>query len=499
MRIEKFLGIYPKKNTVGVYKAGIYDFFDCLYGKVRKGSKVTKEETAAYENLAEKYFTEGRDYFEDLLKFAAYMTGKPPTGARAKITGVMEFLRYYDVEFTERQRKQLSTKLPKGKMSRTAEKDIDTETLKRILTHMDLKGKAATLVLASSGMRIGELFQVKLSDIDLTTTPPEIVVRGENTKSGDTRTVFISTEAKEALGEWLKVRDQYLESAKDRNKGLVEKGIAKEKTIIDDRLFPFTEVNFREVWENALTKADLWNKDNSTGRSQIRVHALRKFFRSQLALSCPVDIVEALMGHEGYLTDAYRRYTRKQMGEYYLRAEHHVTVTGTGDIREIQDRLQDTQAAVKGYKDIITEQTQEIAELKQKYGEQEKKIVETEKVQERIKELEEELREVVNWYNKFMEDPAFYGVLLEIIKEVFNEFVKIVRESLKLKGDFKGLDLKIDTDVIFESVMKRRFGSFTPLEILSKPLNQTDGIGMRGKEFRHSISKARSRPLGKQL
>jgi hypothetical protein len=72
------------------------------------------------------------------------------------------------------------------------------------------------------------------------------------------------------------------------------------------------------------------------------------------------------MGHEGYLTEAYRRYSRKQMGEYYLKAEHHVTVMGSGDLKEIQDRLQDTQAAVKGYKDIITEQAREIADLKER-------------------------------------------------------------------------------------------------------------------------------------
>jgi integrase len=497
MRIAKFLGIYPNKHTVLVYQAGIFDFLDFIYGKVRKGPRVAKGEKEEYERLAERYFSEERDYFEDLLMFTASLHGAAPIGAKAKITGVKEFLSHYGVEFTDRQRKQLSTKLPKGNRARTAEKDIDVEMLKKILTHMDLKGKAVTLTLASSGARIGEMLQVKLSDVDLTTIPPEIVIRGEDSKSGDTRTIFISQEAKETLEEWVKVREKYLLSAKDRNKGLIEKGKAKEKGLNDDRLFPFTDRNMREMWENALTKAGLWNRDNTTGWNQIRVHALRKFFRSQLALSCPLDIVEALMGHEGYLTDAYRRYTRKQMGEYYLRAEHHVTVTGTGDIREIQNRLQDTQAAVKGYKDIITEQTQEIAELKQKYGEQEKKIVETEKVGERIKELEEELREVVNWYNKFMEDPAFYGVLLEIIKEVFNEFVKTVRESLELKGDFKGLDLKIDADAIVEKGMKKVFGSFTPLEILSKPLNQTDG--MRGKEFPHSISKARSRPLGKQM
>jgi integrase len=67
------------------------------------------------------------------------------------------------------------------------------------------------------------------------------------------------------------------------------------------------------------------------GRLQYRIHGLRKFFRSQLALSCPVDIVEALMGHEGYLTDAYRRYSRKQMAEYYLKAEQHAGKTPSRD------------------------------------------------------------------------------------------------------------------------------------------------------------------------
>jgi len=55
------------------------------------------------------------------------------------------------------------------------------------------------------------------------------------------------------------------------------------------------------------------------------------------------------------------------MAEYYLKAEHHITITGSGDIREIQDRLQDTQAAVKGYEDIISEQALDIAKLRQVY------------------------------------------------------------------------------------------------------------------------------------
>lgn len=417
-KIKKFLGLYPKKNTVGVYRAGIYDFFDCLYGKVRKGKQVKKDEAERYEELAERYFNEQRDHFEDLLTFLAYMNGQPPIGARAKIAGVKEFISYHGVEFTQRQLKQITTKMPKGKSARTAEKDVDIELLRKILIHLDLNGKALTYVLASSGARIGEILQVKLSDVDLATTPPEIVVRGEYTKSGDTRTIFISTEAKGVLKEWLKIRDSYLESARNRNKGLVEKGRAKEKVIIDDdRLFPFTDRNMREIWENSLTKAGLWKKDKTTGWSQIRVHALRKFFRSQLALSCPLDIVEALMGHEGYLTAAYRRYTRKQMGEYYLKAEHHVTIMGSGDIKEIQDKLQDTHAAVEGYRGIISKQTEEIAELREEMMRRDDEIT-------FLKDAVEEIRKT--------RQPGLTTVekaILEFLKS--NEGMKIISEKLE--------------------------------------------------------------------
>ena len=97
--------------------------------------------------------------------------------------------------------KNLSNKMPKGKTAQTAEQDINVEMLRKILSHMDLKSKAITLVLASSGMRPEEPFNVVLSDVVLSATPAEIVVRGETSKEGDTRSVFVSGEATEVLRE----------------------------------------------------------------------------------------------------------------------------------------------------------------------------------------------------------------------------------------------------------------------------------------------------------
>lgn len=45
------------------------------------------------------------------------------------------------------------------------------------------------------------------------------------------------------------------------------------------------------------------------------------------------------MGHEGYLTDAYRRYTKKQMAEHYQKAEHLITISMPKGIQEIESEF----------------------------------------------------------------------------------------------------------------------------------------------------------------
>jgi len=402
--IDGFLSTYAKKNTVKNYRTAIYHYLDHIYGKVRTGRNATKKDAEKYEELNARYFTEGRDYLDDLIRFIANQDGKPPATIKVRAAGVKEWLTYHDIEFTTREIKILKNKIPKARTAWTVEEDMTTEVLKQILAHTDEKGRALILTLSSSGMRIGEALQVKIGDLRLESEPAEIVVRGEYTKSGETRVVFVSKEAGAALAEWLKVRDSYLRSSVNRNKGLIEKGDAKPKKINDSRIFPFSDAVVRELWSRTLTKAGLFERDKTTNRLSLRVHGMRKFFRSQLALSCPVDIVEALMGHEGYLTNAYRRYTKKQMAEYYLKAEHHLTIFESGDLKEIQDSLRDTQMAMSGYKTSLEEKDQEITHLREDLMDMKKridnvvevdslidlmieKILEDEKLKKRLKEV----------------------------------------------------------------------------------------------------------------
>jgi len=349
--IQEFLELYNKERTVYTYQSGVRAFLDCVYDRPRVKARGFKgrQKHEEYEALARQYLSEDRDIGRDLLLFAAMFKDKPPYTARIYMTAVREFLDYHGIELSKRELKNVRRKMPKGK-SRTTEKIIDTEILQSLFHQMDTKGRAFFLLLTSSGTRIGEALQLELDDIDLQATPCKVTIRQEYTKNSEQRITFISDEARSALKEWLKIRQNYLESSINRNSGLVREGISKEKSADDSRIFPFAISTASTVWKTALKNAELASKDRNTDRIQIRPHSLRKFFRSQAALHIPVDVVEAMMGHEGYLTGAYRRYSDDQMATLYRKAEQALTVFVQED-RETKNRVEHLEAELTRLKE----------------------------------------------------------------------------------------------------------------------------------------------------
>jgi integrase len=282
--------------------------------------------------------------------------------ARQTFIRVKEFFNYYNKELSSKELKFLRNKLPKGN-ARTMEKDRDIETIRTILQHLDVKGRALVLVLASSGMRMNEALSITLDDIDLSSKPACLAVRGATTKTGDTRITFISTEASQAVTEWLKVRANYIRSSANRNNGLVKSGRGAEKTSDDDgRLFPFSDQNASAIWDVALVKAGLLSRDKTTNRNQLHYHQFRKYFISQLSLVVSKEIAEMLAGHNGYLTGAYRRYTRKQLAEEYLKGEHVLTIQAPKELLEIESEFK---AEMQNHSKIIENLIMEKIALKE--------------------------------------------------------------------------------------------------------------------------------------
>ncbi|MBW2003764.1 MAG: site-specific integrase [Deltaproteobacteria bacterium] len=222
----------------------------------------------------------------------------------------------------------------KRKGSRTATLDrVPTEPeFKRMLRHGDVKDRALFLFVMSSGMRIDEALKVTPDMMDLVQDPPIIKLPGAITKNGDPRITFITQEAKEYILEWMKIRKQWLRRSIKRT------GHLCDKDPNDTRLFPFSYDVARVRWIYLIKKTGLDDKDPTTKRYVLHIHCLRKYFLSQMKLQIPTVIPEALAGHEQYLDEAYRRYSQKQLGEYYKKGEPRITVLErTADLTGLQD------------------------------------------------------------------------------------------------------------------------------------------------------------------
>jgi hypothetical protein len=118
------------------------------------------------------------------------------------------------------------------------------------------------------------------------------------------------------------------------------------------------------MWERAVKKAGLFKRDEATKRLTLRPHVLRKYFRGQLG-AFSVDLTEAIMGHEGYLTECYRRYPNPEetFAQFYSQHEHVLRVFETGDMSKLQEELQQQREQLQA---IVNGLTRENLELKAK-------------------------------------------------------------------------------------------------------------------------------------
>lgn len=338
--MERFVGRYESRSTQLSYKSALRKFLQC--------TDVDSFET---------YFNDGRDYEEDIEGFLSMLNGNPPKTIRLYLTAVKSYFKRNKIKLEDDFWEDLNRRV-KGSRPRTMDRIPTTEELRQILTHTDAKGKALFLMLASSGMRIGEALSIKLSDINLEEDLTEIKIRGEFTKTGDPRTTFISKEANQVLEEWLKIRKQYLVTACGRSRRY-------EKNPNDDRLFPFDTSTAWRVWSKALRRAGLEKLDASTGRRTLHIHVLRKFFRTRASLTMPKDMVEALIGHSEGLDEFYLRYTKKDLIENYKKAEEELLIfTDKETIKQYTNQLEERQDTMNV---TIANQAQTIENMKLKY------------------------------------------------------------------------------------------------------------------------------------
>jgi integrase len=336
--IEEFLKEFGAKRTQNTYRAVLKGYFKVIGA------------------TPETYFTEGRDYQADVKKYKnEFLNDRPPKTYTSYMSGINSYLKENGVDLGSGFWKTLKGRKKGAKSNRAITKDrVPTpEEMKQILSHGGAKERAFFLILVSSGMRIGELCQIGKGDIYLDEDPARIDIPPKVTKTGERRTTFMSNEARNALNEWLKVRDNYVEYAITKNN---LPGV--NKTVNDDRVFPFNQVTGWRYWTVMLQKAGFTEKDTQTKRAVLHLHVLRKYFRTNMPKTIGLDMTEELLGHSGYLTE-YRKHSDKELAEAYKNGQSAVLIFE----REIAQDLTEVSTKLKQKDDEIAKMKADIEKM----------------------------------------------------------------------------------------------------------------------------------------
>lgn len=280
----------------------------------------------------DNYFKSKRNYEEDIMTYWKELQNYAPLTRTARISIIKLFFEEFDINISNKTKKKLKRKL-KGNKPITLDTIPTNQQLKQILSHGETKARALGLLASSSGMRIEEILGLTEEDIDFNHDPVKIYVRSEIAKFGLARICFCSNEASEAIKEWLKEREQYLNTAAARCCGF--------KNPDDDTIFCFNQVTANKIWRRLLRDSGFNQKDKTTGVHRYHFHVLRKYYETRMSYAgVPEAIYQQLEGHTGYLNGSYKRYTDQELGEAYKKGVKSLLIYETSpDLTEHDERI----------------------------------------------------------------------------------------------------------------------------------------------------------------
>ena len=220
--------------------------------------------------------------------------GLKPSTVKLRLATVKAFLRFL-IEEGVVSEEVFPWKL-KIRMPETLPRAMDPEDVEELLAVKgSVRNRAMILVLLRTGMRIGELLNTRVADVQME-EQKILIYEGEKNQRG--RVVYFSEDAKEALQAWLNKRDQRIELIFYGYKG---RGLSYQAA--------------RMMFVKYLEKAGLTHKGYT-------LHCLRHTYATELLNArMPLECLEKLMGHSRLeVTRRYAVLTDKTKEEEYFKA-----------------------------------------------------------------------------------------------------------------------------------------------------------------------------------
>jgi len=176
--------------------------------------------------------------------------------------------------------------------------------------------------------------------------PTTILVKAETTKTRETRITCISSEATNALQD-------YIKRYKITNHLFIKDNHKSEEDYIKNVVV--TRQSFERMLRHVRNNIPELNKKNENGRNAIHFHALRAWFKTQVTDAHQSDFAEALMGHKS-LKLVYYRQNVKARDKTYLDVEHALTIADTEKIDRNYSDMQKDNSELRGIVDSLSRQ-----------------------------------------------------------------------------------------------------------------------------------------------
>ena len=208
---------------------------------------------------------------------------------------------------------------------------VTREELQKIIGVAKPKKKAMYLLQSSSAMRIGEIIQLKKSDLDLTKSRIKINIRGITTKTGKTRYTFCSKEAEKYLKPFLDIPDDQL--------------------IFNSNMdLHHATISELSIFGRYCDKVGLGKRYPGTHDRMITTHSLRSYAISKLNKVDAFGFGGALAGQQYYLSQ-YNRFTEEELLELYIKAEPQLwiyhSIPESTELKSLRDRVEQLES-IKG-------------------------------------------------------------------------------------------------------------------------------------------------------
>ena len=222
--------------------------------------------------------------------------GLQPNSVRTRLCGVYAFVRFLIEEKIvgyELMERKIKLKLP-DRLPRA----MDPQDLNLLLSVIDnTRDRALILLLLRTGMRIGELLNASVDDVDLN-QQKILIYQSDKTSVG--RVVYYSEDAQQALLNWLKIRDP------SKGKLFYGQGRASHSLSYESA---------RIMFKKYLQKAKLQYNGYT-------LHCLRHTFATELLNArMPLECLRVLLGHTNLeVTRRYARLSDKTREEEYFNA-----------------------------------------------------------------------------------------------------------------------------------------------------------------------------------